>query len=750
MRFDEPILAPTRSPGGPDGALPFDPRPYWQLLVRRWPWIAGAILLGIAIGVGKYTISPKLYRASTRIQIEPRSIVSVSTDRNPWLDQWTNMKYFPTQYRLLRSRGLAETVIDELGLDSEGAFAPAASPAKADAGYSAAEDEHYRASLANRILSNLRVDPIEGTELLDIHYIGTDPELVQRITNGFADAFIDFGINKRRETLVQARKILHNQIELLRSEVEDLELEIKDLGQRDEGGIDPSLDSADQALLRLNEQATTAMSNALARQQRYRDLQGTPDEVIAANSSRASIVRLESDMLAYERDYETGLQTFKPDHPSMAELRSRLDETQRRYDEAVSTEAKAARRAAYSEWQAALRLIDVLDRQREETQQENLSLSVDSLPLANLQMEVAAKRQRLAELVERQSQAELTTGEEADEDTRSNVHVIDRALLPRSPFRPSLRQNVTLGGGVGLMLGIGVVLLFYFLDRTIKSPDDVQRFLALPVLAVIPDVGNDGGSYGYRANYGMRKKAERSKPRKQRPRSIELLPASEPRLAVSEAYRSLRTALILSSAEDLEVVTVTSAEAGEGKTATSTNLATVMAQLGKRVLLVDGDLRKPRLHKVFEAPNQQGLVNCLTTGEHPDSLVQKTSVPGLGLLTAGPHPPNPSELLASERMRKFVAWARAQFDLVVIDSPPTLAVSDAILSGSVSDGVILCIASGRTTREPARNCAEQLEVSGVKLLGVVLNRHDPRNSNYYDRRYKYYEAYAEYEADSAA
>lgn len=746
MRLQEPIVAAPARHDEP-GLAGFDLSLYWRLLLKRWPWIALAVALGVAVGIGKYLVSPKLYRASTRIQIEPRSLVSVSKDRNPWLDQWTNMKYFPTQYRLLQSRGLAERVVTHLELDTDPRFGARAEGSDGD--NSSVADDRFRAGLARRLLAGLTVDPIEGTELLDIHYVGTDPELTQRIANGFAEAFIEFGVDKRRETLVQASRVLANQIDSLRAEVEELETRIQELGRRGEdGGVDPTIDSAGQGLLQLDQQVAAAMSGALTRQQRYRDLTGTPDEVIAADAGRPAITRLEADLLAYEREYQTGLQTFKPDHPSMVDLRAKLEETRSRHQEAIRAEARAARQAAYNEWQAALRLVESLDARREQAQQENLALNVASLPVANLQMEVSAKRQRLAELVERQSQAELSTGVEADEATRSNVHVIDTALRPTAPFRPSLRQNVSLGSALGLIGGVALVLLFHFLDRTLKTPEEIQSLLGLPVLAVIPDVGAAMGRR-YGSGYGSRR-SRSSGQKAPVPTAIELLPDAQPRLAVSEAYRSLRTALLLSSAEALSLVTVTSAEAGEGKTATSTNLATVMAQLGKRVLLIDGDLRKPRLHKVFDVSNQAGLVNCLTSGEHPDSLILPTSVAGLHLLASGPHPPNPSELLASERMRKLLSWAKERFDFVIVDSPPVLAVSDAILPGALSDGVVLCLHANRIERETARSCQQQLDLSGVKVLGVVLNRYHPRHSHYYDRRYNYYEAYAESEADSAA
>ncbi len=212
---------------------------------------------------------------------------------------------------------------------------------------------------------------------------------------------------------------------------------------------------------------------------------------------------------------------------------------------------------------------------------------------------------------------------------------------------------------------------------------------------------------------------------------------------MAEAYRSLRTALLLSSARELKVIVVTSAVPSEGKTSTAANLAVVLAQLGKKVLLVDGDLRKPRLHEVFRAANQIGLVSFLTHGAEAEKIIFRCDIDNLFLTPSGPIPPNPSELLSSERMGEFLRFVRARFDMVVIDSAPTLAVTDAILLGSLSDGVVLCLRAGYVQRRDAKSCRDRLLQADVKLLGVVLNRHQGVEGRYrsgYSGSYGYAEA----------
>jgi succinoglycan biosynthesis transport protein ExoP len=224
------------------------------------------------------------------------------------------------------------------------------------------------------------------------------------------------------------------------------------------------------------------------------------------------------------------------------------------------------------------------------------------------------------------------------------------------------------------------------------------------------------------------------------------VPHERPRTLFSESYRSLRTALLLSSARELKAIAVTSAVAGEGKTATASNLAVVLAQLGRQVLIVDCDLRKPRLHEVFRVSNRSGLVNQLTATGDPDTVFLPTEVPNLWVTPSGPIPPNPSELLASDRMREWLRAVRARFDFVVLDTPPALAVTDATIVGLLADGVVLTLRSGKVTREEARLCRDRLRQAGIKILGAVLNRYRSLQTGL-GKRYRYYESYGAEESE---
>jgi capsular exopolysaccharide synthesis family protein len=464
------------------------------------------------------------------------------------------------------------------------------------------------------------------------------------------------------------------------------------------------------------------------------------------------------EQLRLEREYQTKSQTYKSDWPGMVELAESIERGQRYLDQQLQEEADKVRRGANAEYQAALREEQALAAEIRGQRAQMSSENAQAVEFNNLQMDLSARRELLDELVKRQSETAFAT--QLQTDKSSNVRIVDEALVPSSPTHPSLRKDLGAGLAAGLLLGVGFGLLLQFLDRSIKNADELERILGVPVLAVIPDVSEEGRGtdYGYQYAYtyggdegGSRSRAaspkrwlEKKAPAEKM--AIELLPHTRPRLAVSEAYRALRTALLLSSAEELKVLAVTSVESSEGKTATATNLAVVLAQLGRRVVLIDGDLRKPRLHKVFGVSNRTGLVSYLTTGSE-DGVYHRTEVGGLFLLPSGPIPPNPSELLASERMRELMARLRESFDYVVIDTPPTLAVTDATIAGTLADGVVLCVRSGRVDRREAVRALDRLTLSDIKVLGAVLNAHAAGGAG---GGYRYYRAYMQSEQDEQA
>ena len=733
---------------------------YLRILAGRWRLVVLVTALATTASLANYAVTPKQYQASTLIQIERRMSVPLGRIDDAWMEMWWSSQYYPTQYRLLRSRGLAERVVTNLRLDQEPAFVGQRRAAR-DAELDDTAKPWSVVSLAYRVLGGLSVTPVPNTQLVEISYRSGDPQLAAKVANGLVETYIDWGIESRTSSAGTASTFYGQQIEALKQELSDKEVELQAYGKEsDIVSLSPATNTTMRRLETFNQDYIGAISNRVELQVQLRALEDGSLERAADLMQDAQVVAKRTALADLEREYASKLNLFKPEWPAMVQLRSRIEQVRGELSYATSQALVREREVARARYQAALRQEQSLAAELNQAQADSRQMSSAAVGYTNLEIEIATKRQLLDELLRKQSETEVTSRLQATRE--SNVRVVDRALVPNSPFRPSLSRSLSAGVGGGAAAGLLLVLLLHYMDRTVKSSEEIERQLELPVLATVPDVSSSGGrglfrravygsgygygygkgyGYGYGYGYGAKKRlaavdgeaAGGGVDAAGGDLQIELLPHERPRLAVAEAYRSLRTSLLLSSAVELRTVAVTSAVPGEGKTSTAANLAIVLAQLPKRVLLVDGDLRKPRLHKIFSGSNRAGLVNYLAHMSDVDKIVFQSKVPNLWIVPSGPVPPNPSELIASGRMAEFIAWARASFDIVVFDSAPALAVTDAILLGKQTDGVVLCLRAGYVQRRDAKMCRDRLRQAEVRLLGAVLNCSRGIEGSYRDR-----------------
>ena len=736
---------------------------YLHALRRRWQILFVCLAISIGYSMVQYSLTPKEYKAVTTVQIERKRLSTLALGQAGWMEDWWNMEYYPTQYRLLRSRGMAERVIVHLGLHRDPSFNPvSAQQAEEEEAQDEAADTRL-ANLAMRIQGRLDVNPIKETQLVELTYRSTSPQDAALIANAYADVFIDWGNQDRNETVTKASDYLSAQIKTLQEEIGQGQQQLNAFV----GDSDFSLDPAGEALVErqqlLRKQRDEALTNRLNREASYRELTGLPREVAVASSNKASrINELKGQLFNLESQYETRLETYRPEWPDMVQLRMDIETKKDELERLVDDAYKEVIEQSSAELQKIRREEASLNEELRKLANDARLQNSDAFTYNNITTYIETRKELLEELVKRQSEvASVQTTSE------SNVRVVDRAITPLSPFRPSLRRSLLLAILFGAGVGVGIIFLLEFLDRTIKSAEELEGILGLPTLTVIPDLaersrkGRYGKGYGYGYNYGYGygygyggrskrggKKGKNEEGSGDSPQ-IELLPHHSPRLAVSEAYRSLRTALLLSSADELRVVGMTSAEPSEGKTTTTTNLGVVMAQLGRRVLIIDADLRRPRMHKVFQVSNRLGLVNYLTAQVEMEKLFSQTEVPNLWVCPSGPIPPNPSELLASERMREFLSQIRSRFDFVLIDTPPALPVADAVILGPLVDGLVVCARAGVLTRDDAKLCRERLSYADLRIFGTVLNRYRRRQQRYGKNYHHYYGVYEETESSKA-
>ncbi|HKH47640.1 MAG TPA: polysaccharide biosynthesis tyrosine autokinase [Thermoanaerobaculia bacterium] len=739
---------------------------YLGMVRRHWKLVALAVLVAVVAASVHFAITPKEYMASSTIQIERRNLSPVGSATSPWYENFWNLEFYPTQYELLQSRGLAERVVRSLDLMVDPQFNPGAVATKERTGATTAEeDEATLGRLALQLKGGLSVEPVRSTQLVRLSFRSSSPEFAAKAANAFAESFIDMGVEDRYASAGKASTFLSSQIETLKQEIDEREAQLQAFSRTsDIVTLDPKSNVTLQRLENLNMALMDAKKERIQKESRYFEVMNGPPEAVADILAPGVIGGLRTQQIQMEQEYQTKLKTFKPEWPEMVSLKTQIEEGRQHIDSVTREMVQKVRSSASADYQGVLRQEQSLASELETIKKQAIDQSSSAVQFTNLKVEIETRRELLDELLRQQSETEVAV---RLQDTReSNVRIIDQALVPAGPFSPSLRKDLTYGLLIGLLIGVGAALLIEFLDRTVKTPEEVERRFGLATLAVIQDIADVGKTYGYSAyGYGY---GEPPPPTGERPRvragkgkvkgvagawlekkkgtpgggapQIELVPHERPRTLISESYRSLRTSLLLSSARELKVVAVTSAMAGEGKTATASNLAVVLAQLGRPVLIMDCDLRKPRLHQVFKLSNRVGLVNQLTGTADLDAVILPTEVPNLWVLPSGPMPPNPSELLASERLRELLRTLRSRFDYVILDTPPALAVTDATLVGAFADGVVLTLRSHKVTREEVRLVRDRLRQADIKVLGAVLNRNRALQAGM-ARGYRYAEAY---------
>lgn len=707
---------------------------YWNVVRKRWK-IAVAILVVVMAGTFLASwFSKPLYRSHIQIQIEREA--NTVTIEDIFGIAASDQEFLQTQYVLLKSRGLALRVVEDHKLYNDPELYP-----PGVAGKTPAEIEKIKEGIAAGLLGGIEVTPVRGTALVEISYIGTSQRLTQKIAGAWGDSFIRMNIAKKLDSVRQASEFLTSQIATVKADLEMSRKELTDYS-RSHGIV--SVDEGDEGgnvvmstLTQINTDLTDAQNVLYERQARYNSLQRTAGEAVA--STDPLVLRLTDDLSRLQREYSQQLATYREGHPQMKALADQIEKTR--------TERTAAIRAAYGKFIESARgevaaasarvssLRQAYDRQRGEVQR----LNVDAAKYMDLRMAVESKQGMLATLQKQLNETQVAA--RLSGSATSNIHLIDHAQLPGGRHNMTMKKNLQRAFPLGLVLGLAAIFFLEYMDRSVKTAEDLESVTHFASLGVIPAAGTVSRQYGYRYGYGRATPPLRAVDGDKEP-GVELIPHTDARSPISEAYRALRTSLLLASASSPKVIVITSSFAREGKTTTSVNLATVLAQMGKPVLLIDADLRRPRLQKVFQGKMNLGLVNYLAANIPLGDIIQPTEVAHLSVVLSGPIPPNPSELLASDRMKHLIEEVRHKFAYVIFDSPPVLAVTDAIVLAAAADGVVLCVHGGKTPRELVQRSAERLRQSNIPVLGAILNNLDLHQYGYTYRKsyYDYYEA----------
>src|SRR5579859_4039705 len=709
---------------------PHEPHLYdYLLILRKHQWLILSFMLAVVTitAIGTFRTQP-VYVATTRIEIDRENSNILPFQGTDSYDYAVDLEnYIETQSKILTSETLALQTLRSAALSGQTDFASDLS----------ASDALNTGSLANMkpppelgaFLGALSVKRVPTSRLLDVSFESTNPLLAAQTVNTHIKNFIEQNFQSRYEATTRASTWLTDQLNDWKIRVEKSEdARITYERQNQIWALDGDKQNVTtQRLADLNKELTEAQSERMRKQSLFEYAKaGEIDSVpqIRDNPAVQDLLRKRAEV---NSQYTDALNQYGPNFPKVQRLQSQLKEL----DAAADKEKKGVLVRLESEYREVRQREELLSQALEQQKAQVNQMSERMVQYSILKREDEANKALYDGLLTKLKEAGISAGLRS-----SNIRVVDPAMVPTYPARPAKTRNIALSFLIGLVGGIGLALLREYMDNTVKSPDDVEALAHLPSLAVVPAFsqlnGNSNGTSGK-----LLKGASTNGHEKR----IELVAQHLPKSQMSEAFRALRTALLLSQAgHPPQVILVTSALPREGKTTAAANLAVTLAQLGDRTLLVDADLRKPGVGRLLNLGTGKyaGLSSYLAGVSSLDLVtVPHPAIPNLAAIPTGPLPPNPADLLSSHKMADALAELRTKFKFIVIDSPPIMAATDAVILSVLVDGVLLVVRSGETPKEAFTRTRDLLNSVKCRMLGVVLNAVDSSAPDYY-YSYRYY------------
>ncbi|MGH7824907.1 MAG: GumC family protein [Candidatus Binatia bacterium] len=731
-------------------------RDYWQV-ARKHKWKIFWCFFGALLSATLYVFSiPVIYTASATLVIERKSpqVVNIQQVLSESIEADED-SYYQSQFEILKSRSVAAEVIKQQRLDTHPVFIGDG----AEAGFLTKFLSDVKAWVA-RTLTNLlqgqksvrsaqvqgpgpsgvdsqfidayqgmlEIEPVRKTKLVQVKFSTPDPGLSAAIANAHARSYIHQGQKLRSQANVDARKFLETKLTELRQRVEQSEDALNRF-RKGKGII--SLDDKEnivvERLADLNKRLTDAEAERIGFEAQARLIKSRDYDSLPAVINHGLIQSLKGQIVNLEGQYAHLAAQYKSGYPPVAKLQAQIAETRQRLSYQIRSVVAGINSAYFAAAGKERELREQMDKQKSAA----LALKDAAVEYAILAREANTNTQLYNAVLERMKEIGV-----ASEIPASNVSILDGAEIPRSPSRPKKKLTLMIGAVMGLMGGLALALLYEYLDKTLKTPEDVQHYVGLANLAVVPDFASlpkiRQRSAMLIARYPSSVDSKLCMP-------VERLVASgRPVSMITEAYRKLRTSILLSQPENPpKTILVTSGTVGEGKTVTAVNTAIMFAQTGSAVLLIDGDLRRPACHRALKMWNNRGLTDFLAGQEELARAIKPTKIRNLSLLSSGTIPPNPTELLGSKKMNELLARLKERFDFIVIDSPPVIPVSDAVVLSMMVDGVVFVVRGQQTQQQLVKVAISQLDEAHVRIFGVVLNRIDIQSAEYVDY-YRYY------------
>lgn len=710
------------------------------MTVRKYKWIIFSFMVLV---VGTTIIATALmrpvYQSTATVQIDPdmRRILEYQ-DLEGNANTANQRNFYATQYEILRSRTLALSVIEKLNLLQNpeingeigqrgimtgiGQIIGLATGVFRSKGVAVEGSDTLaqQERAINRFLGRLSVTPVRDSKLVQIRFESFDPELAARVVNTLVTEYMQANLQRYYVAGNEAREFLQTQLTGMQANLERADQSLQDFArQQGIADLEGRMLLANDKLASLEQSLTGVQQLKLdlaIKNNRIRAGQGDSLPEIVNNSL---INQLQQQLIQLRADYSELMGLLKPEYPRAMELQNRIDQLQ----EQIRAETDLRQLSIVNQYESLLEQEVAMESLIDAQEESLLMLNQRSVQYNILKREVETSRELYNGLLQRMKEIGVAAGVR-----ENNVAVIDAAQTPLGPFKPRMGFNALMALILGGLGGTGLAFFLQFLDNTVRRPEDIESLVAMPSLGLVP----------------------RARPDKAKPdqvvesKELAFYSVNHRNSEVSEAYRSLRTSLTFSSADGMpKTLLVTSTGPGEGKTTTASNLACVLAQNGKRTLLIDADLRKAQVHKHFDLAQIPGLTQCITRRDYtPEIIWHATVVENLFVMSSGTLPPNPAELLAPERIGKLLEDLSKEFDHIIIDSAPVLGLADALVLSRSVEAVMLIVYGGKTTKQALKYTVQRLRQVHAPLVGAVLNNVDLASVdyNYYASSYYAYTA----------
>ncbi len=765
--YATPPIVSYGEENSPEGEMHL--RDYWRTIRKRLWLIIGLALIVSTIAALRQAKEPDVYQARARVQVDTESYspaLGASKGNAYYVDNsYMDPEYFNTQVQILTSPTLLRRVAKTLDLEHNRSFLDgpvdnrstlqsllgvlgfkkAKQPAKDTSlvlpdttapmlsSMTSAVDEPAEIERLTPYVDSLQgmleVEQVKKTRLIDLRANHTDPAVAAKVVNATADAFALWNLEVKTRTNSVTGTYLQKRIAELQSQIRNGEEQLLNYAQSHEIlSLDASQNTVVERLAGLNKELLEAENDRSLAEAAYRTSLVPGAAEANAEVSDKQVGDLKTHLAELRQKRAQLLLTDTEESPEVKDVTLQIATLEKQLEDTRGSAKKIINTNLESNYRKALdrekTLRESFSKQRAETVAQNQA----AINYNILKQEIETNKGLLDGLMQRSKENDVTMA-----GTPNNIHVVDYAAIPKGPFGPQRTQAVMLALVLAIAFGVALALFLEYLDDTLKSPSDIENGLRLPSLAIIPIAGKPAPRFLPIFRALQRTNGNGSGP--------ELLINASGLSLQSEAYKHLRTSILLSTAGRApKSLLVTSSVPAEGKTTTVVNTATVLAQTGAQVLVIDADMRRPRLHQVFGLSNNDGLSAILSsdmTEADVLSKINKFRDTNIYLLSSGAIPPNPAELLGSTQMKRLLDIAGETFNYIVIDSPPIASFTDGVLISSLVDGVLLVVHGGKTSRQVVKRTRQMLHEIGAKIIGVVLNKADVRSSDYYYYHYGY-------------